>query len=889
MGAMTLDTIMIKIESDATGATSGVDKLATSLSNLRNATKGGFNNLQKLGTALQSLNKASSKLSETTAQLDKLSSITTALNQLSSIEKPTGLKHAVDNLSKLPGVMSKITPKNLENITRVSNELADALTPLANKLGEISQGYSAISALADKYGVSVTKVREYTKQTHGRFKALSNAMGAVKKAFSSVSDSSKNFGKAAIKSLGSVHSKIKQVGLSLLGTRTLFTAVRKAVSEYMSMDQELTDSISNAWRALGAQLAPAIEYVIHLFTQFIRVIYSIIKALTGVDLIARANAKAMSSWGKSSKDTLGQLQKFDDLNVVEFDDGKGDNKLIDMEEIDLSPIQWIIDATLKIKEAMKEAFDTGEWHGVGEAFADGFNIAMDKLNFDWIEEKLKTVFTQVGNFINGLIETLNWSRIGELVSEAYTLPYDLGTQLFSTINWGALGTGISNAIASTDFSDMVGSIFDMVSTLTLGIQDAFLNIDFKMVATKISGAIKTMLSKTSDLLGAIKWEELGSAIRDAIINIDWVGIITGIIDVAKQIVSSAGGLFDSLFGTTVFGTIATTINDIINDIALLGATIVETLGEGSGAGTIFSTLEKIIKSISELVGGVAKSLTKWIISEEFQSIVTTIKDVVEWILVFVEDIITSFTEWFNGEGGSALSDTLSILTKILDDLLTGIFAILKVIGDVILWLWKSILLPVITPLIKAINWVLELLSKIISYLVHDFKKDFISVFESIRDKISNVWEKLKSGFASMVNFWIGKFEGFVNAVIGAINWLVRKYNGSLGDFFEWLGFEAKITEISYLSLPRLETGTNNVPYEGIYHLHPGEAVVPKKYNPALGNGGSEETNQKLDTLIYLMENMNFTNVVNVGNETLYKKQQAYNKMQNDKYGTTVNI
>lgn len=889
MGAMTLDTIMIKIESDATGATSGVDKLATSLTNLRNATKGGFNNLQKLSTALQSLNKASAKLSETTAQIDKLSSITTALNQLSSIEKPTGLKHAVDNLSKLPGVVNKITPKNLENITRVSTELAAALTPLSNKLAEISQGYSAISALADKYGVSVTKVREYTKQVHGRFKALSNVMGVVKKAFRGVGDSSKNFGKAAIKSLGSVHSKIKQVGLSLLGTRTLFTAVRKAVSEYMAMDQELTDSISNAWRALGAQLAPAIEYVIHLFTQFIRVIYSIVKALTGVDLIARANAKAMASWGKSSKDTLGQLQKFDDLNVVEFDDGNGDNKLIDLEEIDLSPIQWIIDATLKIKEALKEAFATGEWYGVGEAFADGFNIAMDKLNFDWIEEKLKTVFTQVGNFINGLIENLNWSRVGELVSDAYTLPYDLGTQLFSTINWDGLGTGISNAIASTDFSDMVGSIFDMVSILTLGIHDAFLKIDFKMVANKLSGAIKTMLSKTSNLLSAIKWEEIGSAIRDAIINIDWAGIITGIIDIVKQIVSSAGGLFDSFFGTTVFSTIATTINDIINNIVLLSTTITETLGEGSGAGTIFSTLEKIIKSISDLVGGIAKSLTKWIISEEFQSIVTTIKDVVEWILVFVEDIITSFTEWFNGEGGSALSETLSILTKILNDVLKEVFELLKEIGIVVSWLWKEIILPVLTPLLKAINWVLELLGDIISFLINVFTKDWEEAFGDLEKIVNRVWEALKTGFKNMVNYWIGKFESFINAIVGAINWLVRKYNGSLGDFFEWLGFEAKITEIAMVSLPRLETGTNNVPQEGIYHLHPGEAVVPKKYNPALGNGGSEETNQKLDTLIYLMENMNFTNIVNVGNETLYKKQQAYNKMQNDKYGTTVNI
>jgi hypothetical protein len=61
----------------------------------------------------------------------------------------------------------------------------------------------------------------------------------------------------------------------------------------MAMDAELTWEITNNWRALGAQLAPAIENVTWLFKQFVRVIYSIILALTGIDLIARANAKVI--------------------------------------------------------------------------------------------------------------------------------------------------------------------------------------------------------------------------------------------------------------------------------------------------------------------------------------------------------------------------------------------------------------------------------------------------------------------------------------------------------------------------------------------------------------------------------------------------------------------
>ena len=144
------------------------------------------------------------------------------------------------------------------------------------------------------------------------------------------------------------------------------------------------------------------------------------------------------------------------------------------------------------------------------------------------------------------------------------------------------------------------------------------------------------------------------------------------------------------------------------------------------------------------------------------------------------------------------------------------------------------------------------------------------------------------------------FITFVNGVIDLINKMINSINNklkiSIGSTLSSIlkGLGVKVNGGTYQlfsipTIPKLETGTNEVPYEGLYHLHPGEAVVPKKYNPAVGNGGNDETNEKLDTLIAIMNNMNFTNVVNIGNETIYKKQQRYNKTQNDKYGTTVNL
>ena len=63
-------------------------------------------------------------------------------------------------------------------------------------------------------------------------------------------------------------------------------------------------------------------------------------------------------------------------------------------------------------------------------------------------------------------------------------------------------------------------------------------------------------------------------------------------------------------------------------------------------------------------------------------------------------------------------------------------------------------------------------------------------------------------------------------------------------------------KLSTFSFPRLATGTNDIEYEGLYHLHEGEAVVPKKYNPATGGyDNGADNKQIIDLLISLNASM----------------------------------
>lgn len=885
-GGVTLDTVMINIESDAGKATSNIDNLAKSLERLKSSIKGGFNNINKLADALKKLNKSSEGLKQTIKNMDNISKISGALKSLDNIANPKGLNSAVKSLEKLPQVINKIDGKTIKNVTRVSNELAVALSPLAVKLGEIGQGFSAISQLANKYGVSVTKVKNKSNEASSGTSKLKKALSSLISPFKKVLSASQGFTKSTISGFKSMNSKIKQIGLSLLGTRTIFTATRKAISEYMNMDKELSDSVTNLWRALGAQLVPAVEGVLYLFKQFVRVIYSVVKAITGIDFIARANAKAMSGWGKSAKDTLGSLQKFDDLNVVDFGKSTGEDAFIDLQEIDLSPIQKIIDLTKELIAKFKEALDTGKWEAVGVALGSVINGIFDFINVDAITSKLKEIATNFGEFLNGAIMEIDWSKIGGTLGGLYAAVLGTINSAIEAISWEGIGEAFTDFINRDALKNIFTEIGSLAGNIPLLISEMINGVDWSVLMQNISEALIAGVNAFTEKINNIDFELLGENIKTAILNIDWAGIITSIIDMAKGIVSGAGGLLDGLFGTTIFTDLANTINDVIQKVQDLGSTITETLGENTAAGKIFKTLERILGSVISLVGGIANTLLEWTVSEEFQSMISLVSDIVGDIFDFVDELFKRISDWWNGDGGKVLKNILIDLTNIINSCLKVIKPILDAIWEVIIWAWDYVIEPLITYVSEAFDIFLTVVSGIVDFIVNIFQGDIKGAFESIGKTVEIVGEKIKSIWKTVVNFLIGCAESFVNYFIRAINKIIKAYNGSLGKFFNWLGVNLTINEIKEISLPRLETGTNEVPYDNMLAvLHKGEAVVPKKYNPAIGGGNSQEMLDRFDRLIFLMENQEQTTNVYVGNKKLYEEQKKYNKRQYNKYGT----
>lgn len=1145
-GGVTLDTIVINIETNAGESTTNIGNLTTKLADLKEAIKGGFNNINKLSTALVQLSKASGKIEKiaenvkpmgqitskmkslakvespagvraaakaleelavasekvaktgnnlyavdklvypltelaniqsatglgyTVKQLEKMSSVAPnigiivaqasrlpkmvePLQALSSIETPRAFGYITRNLTTLEETLQKITPDTLKNLSKVADELTARLTPLAEQMNRIAEGFAALDALSSKYGITAGRVAKRTQETGKALGGLRNIIGKIIVSVGKLNSITNKFTKSTEKGFDKAYSKIKQMGLSLLGTRTIFTATRKAVSEYMQLDEQLSKQTTNLWRALGAQLAPAIEYVLYLFKQFTRVVYSVIYALTGIDLIARANAKALSAMGKSAANALGNLQKFDDLNVVEFDKGGEDDKLIELDKIDLSPIQKVIDWMKKLKQSIIDAWNSGQWRGVGEVLAEGINGALNSVDFTKIKNGLRAVANDFGDLLQGFFDNLDASKLGSQLTEFLTLKPVAFTTFINSIPWSTIGERLSEAIATFDPAMIVKAWGDLGVALVNAIVQVLEKQSGAEIGKKLVATIGQIFKSIGDIFMAIPWGDIGKGIHDAIKQINWKDVLSGLGDAFVGLLQKVNEFFAGLFGTdtdtmskwllpllvgipvlvvglkklftTLKGGKSTTksfaegfekVGSALSTIALLGGialvisqitglikafadtglsvtdavgllvtvfvgiaaavmamaaafsfmdwtsiaagvvilaglaavlmsftALIDTLGK-SGI-EVSSVIDLILVSLIALGGTMAlitllgpamaaglgpfAALVALIVAS-LVTLMVTLPVILEAIGTFIEtiapplvDIITAIAAGIAtiiDSIGIALPPILEAAGELFTSVFTGIATIVKSVGDTIYRIFEGIGL-VVTTVGNAISNVIESIGTStatvftsifegaqgiitsIGDVIIKIMKTAGEVVDNVLNSILNfIWrlgpaitsfvDSTITNVTKLVNLVVSGVEFMINGIIGAINGLssgLRKIGNKL---FELIGVDVTFNPISKVSLdrfaPKLATGTNEIPYEGLYHLHPGEAVVPKKYNPALGNGTDEEVGQKLDKLINIMGNMEFTNIVNVGNKTLYKEQQKYNKLQNDIYGTTVNI
>ena len=223
--------------------------------------------------------------------------------------------------------------------TEINTKQFDAqIKVLKNKLNDIEASLQMASK--DKTLFSTREIEKMEAEAEN----LRNKIWSLQKG------TSKGFDKG-IKTL-------KRFALSLFSVGSIFAGVSKASSAYLSQNEELAKKLQSVWIGLGSFLEPAINAISNVMLKGLGYLNEFIKALTGVDYIAKANAKALEKQTKAQAKLNKETQQYDfdvirrqqNISSTSADEGIDTSGLINIPELNENIVKRLQDMAKWLKE-----------------------------------------------------------------------------------------------------------------------------------------------------------------------------------------------------------------------------------------------------------------------------------------------------------------------------------------------------------------------------------------------------------------------------------------------------------------------------------------------------------------------------------------------------------
>lgn len=269
----------------------------------------------KVGTS--EWNDLKSDISAASEELERLLTLKTELEQSEQAYTPgtetiqyqsmsAALSAAKQQLLEMQKELSRVTSKWAQMPT-LSGYVKSALQGISDKFKFIGTALAHPLQSADRIlGGMVQKSKQMASKLVSGLKAAASSMAKML-----------THSKSMNVQFGGLISGAKKFALSLLGARGVWALLRKAVSAYMSENQQLSNTLSSCWSGIGNLLGPIISKIINLVATAVSYVTSFLK-LFGV--VGKSTTKAISSAGgaavKETDKLKRQLASFDELNIL---------------------------------------------------------------------------------------------------------------------------------------------------------------------------------------------------------------------------------------------------------------------------------------------------------------------------------------------------------------------------------------------------------------------------------------------------------------------------------------------------------------------------------------------------------------------------------------------
>lgn len=657
LDAITLkfQSVVSKMKSDLSDAINKYQKLDSSIEKVSNSMNKMTNTASNIGNSFKN---STQQIEELEKELKDLTSTYSAYSKVWMEQKLAGSKQAVYNPTEGtakfdPNAIVVITQEKLDEQKARIDELKQKIEELT-EIGKNEEDSSLTNNIenglkkdSNEAASLLAKLREIAKLRKGDNQGNdqdtpksknSNFFDDIKDKFKSLDF--KNFGKNLSNSLDGGINKIKKLALGLVGVRTAMSVLTKSVNAYLSFDSALQESLTNSWNTLGALLAPAIELVARLFAMATTYVAQFVSALTGIDLVARANAKALDTQAKANQKA-----------------NKAQRGLLSMDEItnlptesETTPASQIqIDDTIKSFKLLDDLvahLKGGKWHLVGEDIAHAIDDLLGKIDWKKLKENAYNLGYNFGDFLNGLFE-VNWGQIGRTIAETF----NTFTQL------------VKGFVEKFSFNEFAMGITNMINGL-------FLNIEWDEASKTINEAVQKIGDSVSLFLMNIKWGDIGAQFGEFVASIDWGNILFQAIKISLLATLGVGSFIINFFAKIFEG-----VGNFIGDQVYDSLTTI-----GDGINSFFSWLEQVIPELLDKFG-------KWLDDKSL-----AISKGISSFLLWISDAITSGVRFI----GNILINFFNVaIIDPLNTLLTPIRGAITMLGKVAgkNWSLKDVKIP----------------------------------------------------------------------------------------------------------------------------------------------------------------------------------------------------
>lgn len=196
-------------------------------------------------------------------------------------------------------------------------------------------------------------------ETQAKIEMLSNKMLDLRLKVKNAGDETDEMSQKTGFNFKKMGNTVKRYALSLIGLRTTYALVSRASSAYLSQDTELAEKLKSVWVGLGSFLAPALEFISNSLLKALGYLNVFIKALTGIDFLARANAKALKAQAGAQKELNNQTYDFDVIRKQQDNSSSGGGggisggDLFQIPELDEKVVKKLQDLAKWLKENEK--------------------------------------------------------------------------------------------------------------------------------------------------------------------------------------------------------------------------------------------------------------------------------------------------------------------------------------------------------------------------------------------------------------------------------------------------------------------------------------------------------------------------------------------------------